>query len=129
MIDTVYRSNGVRNHAETRWRPLTRRRLMTALPLRVRMRERNPCLRLRRRTLGWYVRFIAKEVQVGGSGSALGYEPLEEIVKEESPVLVVAAAISPANAKSSRSPRKKELAVISQNTHVPASPPCRLDRL
>lgn len=24
------------------------------------MRERNPCLRLRRRTFGWYVRFIEK---------------------------------------------------------------------
>ena len=129
MIDTVYRSNGVRNQAETRWRPLTRRRLMTALPLRVRMRERNPCLRLRRRTLGWYVRFIAKEVQVGGSGSALGYEPPAEIVKEESPGLVVAAAVGPAIAKSSRSPRKKELDVISQNAHVPPPPSCRLDRL
>lgn len=39
-------------------RPFERRRRMMARPDRVRMRERKPCLRLRRRLLGWYVRFM-----------------------------------------------------------------------
>jgi hypothetical protein len=38
-------------------RPRRRRLLMMARPARVRIRERNPCLRLRRRLLGWKVRF------------------------------------------------------------------------
>lgn len=42
-----------------RARPLRRRRDSTARPARVRMRERNPCTRRRRRLLGWYVRFMA----------------------------------------------------------------------
>ena len=58
--------------AESRLRPLSRRRLMTARPARVRIRLRKPCLRLRRRTFGWYVRFMekthrgGKEVEVRG---------------------------------------------------------------
>ena len=42
-----------------RLRPFRRRRRRIARPLRVAMRARKPCRRLRRRTLGWYVRFIA----------------------------------------------------------------------
>jgi hypothetical protein len=34
-------------------RPLRRRADKTARPERVRMRTRNPCVRLRRRLLGW----------------------------------------------------------------------------
>lgn len=43
--------------AESLWRPLRRRLLMIARPARSDMRWRNPCLRARRRLLGWYVRF------------------------------------------------------------------------
>ena len=39
--------------AESRFRPLARRRLRIARPARVDMRARKPCLRFRRRTLGW----------------------------------------------------------------------------
>ena len=39
-------------------RPLARRRLTMAWPARVDIRARKPCLRLRRRTFGWYVRFM-----------------------------------------------------------------------
>lgn len=46
-------------HAARRFRPFCRRRLMTARPARVCIRARNPCLRLRRRFFGWYVRFIS----------------------------------------------------------------------
>ena len=42
---------------ETRLRPLARRREITARPLLVFMRERNPCVLERRRRLGWNVRF------------------------------------------------------------------------
>jgi hypothetical protein len=38
-------------------RPLSRLALMIARPARVRMRARKPCLRARRRVLGWNVRF------------------------------------------------------------------------
>jgi hypothetical protein len=60
------RPGGVR---ERRWsqvqadsldRPRRRRSLTIVRPARVRMRERKPCLRLRRRLLGWKVRFTAK---------------------------------------------------------------------
>jgi hypothetical protein len=47
-----------RAHTESFLRPLRRRAEMTARPERVRMRTRNPWVRLRRRLLGWYVRFI-----------------------------------------------------------------------
>jgi len=39
-------------------RPLSRRALMMALPALVFIRARKPCLRLRRRVLGWNVRFV-----------------------------------------------------------------------
>ena len=45
-------------HTESFLRPLRRRAEITARPDRVRIRTRNPCVRLRRRLLGWYVRFI-----------------------------------------------------------------------
>src|SRR3974377_1103363 len=41
----------------TRLRPLARRREITARPLLVFMRVRNPCVFERRRRLGWNVRF------------------------------------------------------------------------
>jgi hypothetical protein len=47
-----------RAHTESFLRPLRRRAEITARPERVRMRTRNPCVRRRRRLLGWYVRFI-----------------------------------------------------------------------
>ena len=56
-------------YAETRRRPLLRRRLSRARPLRVRMRARKPCLRLRRRTFGWYVRFMRRRPEEWGSAS------------------------------------------------------------
>jgi hypothetical protein len=45
------------DQAESRVRPLSRLALMIARPARVRMRARKPCLRARRRVLGWNVRF------------------------------------------------------------------------
>lgn len=42
----------------SRLRPLARRRLSTWRPPGVAMRARKPCVRFRRRLLGWYVRFI-----------------------------------------------------------------------
>jgi hypothetical protein len=39
-------------------RPLRRRLARMARPARVRMRRRKPCLRARRRLLGWYVRLL-----------------------------------------------------------------------
>src|SRR5680860_50450 len=44
--------------AVMRARPLLRRDLMMARPARVRIRILKPCLRFRRRVLGWKVRFI-----------------------------------------------------------------------
>jgi hypothetical protein len=41
-----------------RARPFARRALITARPPRVFMRTRKPCVRLRRVTEGWYVRFM-----------------------------------------------------------------------
>jgi hypothetical protein len=45
------------DQAERRVRPLSRRDFSTARPPRVLIRARKPCLRLRRRLLGWNVRF------------------------------------------------------------------------
>jgi len=50
----------VRRYSEltvNRLRPLARRRFSTRRPFLVLMRTRNPCARLRRRVLGWNVRF------------------------------------------------------------------------
>lgn len=44
--------------ADRRLRPLARRALMIALPPRVAIRERKPCLLARFNRLGWKVRFI-----------------------------------------------------------------------
>lgn len=43
----------------SRARPLARRRASTLRPLRVAIRARKPCVRLRLMTLGWNVRFMA----------------------------------------------------------------------
>ena len=43
--------------ADRRVRPLPRRADKMARPARVRMRVRKPCVRARRRLLGWNVRF------------------------------------------------------------------------
>ena len=48
------------NQAERRLRPLARRALRMARPLRVAMRARKPCRRARFKRLGWKVRFISK---------------------------------------------------------------------
>ncbi len=42
----------------SRLRPLRRRRFSTFCPPGVAMRARKPCVRFRRKLLGWYVRFI-----------------------------------------------------------------------
>ncbi len=65
------------SQAESLCRPLPRRRWIVARPAAVRIRVRNPCLRLRRRLFGWYVRFMMRlslrvEVEVvfvGGHGT------------------------------------------------------------
>jgi hypothetical protein len=54
--------------ADNRLRPFSRRALMMDRPARVRIRARKPCLRARRRVLGWKVRFTA------GSGHDVGVE-------------------------------------------------------
>jgi hypothetical protein len=45
------------DQAESRFRPRARRERRTARPPRVRMRVRKPCVFLRFRVFGWYVRF------------------------------------------------------------------------
>lgn len=45
------------------------------------MRERNPCLRLRRRTFGWYVRFIEKKFLGKSRFDAQGYGRPETLSK------------------------------------------------
>jgi len=57
---------------ETRLRPLARRREITARPLLVFMRERNPCVFERRRRLGWNVRFGITELRSSLAKSYLG---------------------------------------------------------
>ena len=49
-----------RDQADSSARPLRRRALRMARPARVRMRERKPCVRLRRRLLGWKVRLLMR---------------------------------------------------------------------
>jgi hypothetical protein len=44
--------------ADSRFRPRARLRFRIARPARVAIRARNPCLRFRLRTFGWYVRFM-----------------------------------------------------------------------
>ena len=57
-----------RSQAASRFRPLARRRFNTSRPPWVAIRVRNPWVRLRRRTFGWNVRFMAK-ILVGSSVS------------------------------------------------------------
>jgi hypothetical protein len=59
-------------HTESLLRPLRRRAESTARPDRVRIRTRNPCVRLRRRLLGWYVRFIKRGHARGASRISQG---------------------------------------------------------
>ncbi len=63
----VSRSGGTRagsnrsqrtRHTDKRFRPFALRALMTFWPLRVDIRARKPCVRLRFSTLGWNVRFM-----------------------------------------------------------------------
>ena len=49
---------GAGNQTLNRARPFARRARSTPRPPRVRLRTRKPCVRLRRVTDGWYVRFI-----------------------------------------------------------------------
>lgn len=46
------------DETESRFRPLARRRFSTSRPFFVAIRVRNPCVFLRRRRLGWKVRFM-----------------------------------------------------------------------
>jgi hypothetical protein len=54
----VVEARSERQTTPSRARPLARRARITARPPRVRMRTRKPCVRLRRTTEGWNVRFI-----------------------------------------------------------------------
>jgi hypothetical protein len=54
------------DQADSRVRPFNRRDLMIARPARVRIRARNPCLRARRRVLGWKVRFTSDSLSQFG---------------------------------------------------------------
>lgn len=78
-----------------RLRPFARRRRMTARPERVRIRARNPWTFLRRRRLGWNVRFMGSGVWracsanraerlagLGGRGAAFRLPPSEVPTKE-----------------------------------------------
>ena len=57
--------------AESFVRPLRRRAATMARPARVRIRRRKPCVRLRRRLLGWNVRLLTRKLpQLAGNGSA-----------------------------------------------------------
>ena len=52
-------NGGPGSYAESRSRPLARLLARIALPARVLIRARKPCLRARRRLLGWNVRFMS----------------------------------------------------------------------
>jgi hypothetical protein len=55
--------------AESFVRPLRRRAATMARPARVRIRRRKPCVRLRRRLLGWNVRLLTRKLpQLAGNG-------------------------------------------------------------
>lgn len=60
-----------RDHAVSFARPLPRRADTIARPARVRIRRRNPCLRARRRLLGWKVRLPFATAVSPGSYDAL----------------------------------------------------------
>ncbi len=85
---------------------------MTARPARVRMRDRKPCLRLRRRTFGWYVRFMRK-IPFGRVGSSpIGYERPTSVVKGGPVYHVCSQHPWETVAKRTLFPRKKEIAHI-----------------
>src|SRR5262249_10806530 len=67
--------------ADNRFRPRARRRFRIMRPARGDMRARKPCLRFRRRTLGWDVRFIS--VLLGWTGA--GRRPAQKY-RERVPV-------------------------------------------
>ncbi len=50
------------DQAESRARPLPRRRLRIMRPARVFIRARKPCLRLRRRLFGWKVLLLTTDL-------------------------------------------------------------------
>src|SRR5207244_12730426 len=54
----------------SRLRPFARRRLRTLRPALVALRLRNPCARLRRTLLGWYVRFTTAASWSRNTGGA-----------------------------------------------------------
>jgi hypothetical protein len=59
--------------ADRRARPLARRFLSTARPARVLIRARKPCLRARRRLLGWNVRFKRRPPRRPGHNDQAGW--------------------------------------------------------
>jgi hypothetical protein len=58
--EPIVSDRGHDGQADSFARPRRRRFLTTARPERVRIRERNPCLRARRRLFGWKVRFTTE---------------------------------------------------------------------
>src|SRR4029077_6025107 len=64
-----------RVHTESLLRPLRRRAESTARPERVRMRTRNPWVRLRRRLLGWSVRLMGRRNPRGQAGGSQENKP------------------------------------------------------
>ena len=71
VIRAFLGSTGVvdRFQAESLARPLRRRAATMARPARVRIRRRKPCVRLRRRLLGWNVRLLTGKLpQLAGDG-------------------------------------------------------------
>ena len=59
----------------SRLRPFARRRFKTIRPFFVLIRTRKPCVRRRRRRLGWYVRFIENPQEIEKNGNARTYNP------------------------------------------------------
>ncbi len=65
------------DQADSRVRPLSRRALMIDRPARVRIRARKPCLRARRRVLGWNVRFTGSRPSRACSTNGQAPRPAE----------------------------------------------------
>ena len=65
VAKTVHGRKHRATQAASFWRPLRRRDATIARPARVRMRSRKPCLRLRRRLFGWYVRLLTAMLPYG----------------------------------------------------------------
>ena len=72
--------------AVRRLRPLARRRAITCLPRRVLIRALNPCVRFRRRTLGWNVRFMRSgrcvRQEKGGASVGSGIWRVKQFCRE-----------------------------------------------